>query len=84
ALAPVIGAIAAGNTAIIKPSELTPTTSALLAQMINTHFDPRQLFVIEGGVETTQTLLKQSFDYIFFTGSVPVGKVVMEAAAKQL
>ncbi|WP_226677162.1 aldehyde dehydrogenase [Rossellomorea aquimaris] len=84
ALAPVIGAIAAGNTAIIKPSELTPTTSALLAQMINTHFDPRQLFVIEGGVETTQTLLKQPFDYIFFTGSVPVGKVVMEAAAKQL
>ncbi|MCA0150855.1 aldehyde dehydrogenase [Rossellomorea vietnamensis] len=84
ALAPVIGAIAAGNTAIIKPSELTPTTSALLAQMINTHFDPRQLFVIEGGVETTQNLLKQGFDYIFFTGSVPVGKVVMEAAAKQL
>lgn len=84
ALAPVIGAIAAGNTAIIKPSELTPATSALLAEMINTHFDPRQLFVIEGGVETTQHLLKQPFDYIFFTGSVPVGKVVMEAAAKQL
>lgn len=84
ALAPVIGAIAAGNTAIIKPSELTPSTSALLAEMINTHFDPRQLFVIEGGVETTQHLLKQPFDYIFFTGSVPVGKVVMEAAAKQL
>ncbi|MCR8847578.1 aldehyde dehydrogenase [Rossellomorea sp. SC111] len=84
ALAPVIGAIAAGNTAIIKPSELTPTTSALLAQLINTHFDPRQIFVIEGGVETTQNLLKQPFDYIFFTGSVPVGKVVMEAAAKQL
>ncbi|MCA1064898.1 aldehyde dehydrogenase [Rossellomorea sp. AcN35-11] len=84
ALAPVIGAIAAGNTAIIKPSELTPVTSALLAQMINTHFDPKQLFVIEGGVETTQHLLKQPFDYIFFTGSVPVGKVVMEAASKQL
>lgn len=84
ALAPVIGAIAAGNTAIIKPSELTPTTSALLAAMINTHFDPRQLFVIEGGVETTQHLLNQPFDYIFFTGSVPVGKVVMEAAAKRL
>ncbi|TMU84574.1 aldehyde dehydrogenase [Bacillus sp. BHET2] len=84
ALAPVIGAIAAGNTAIIKPSELTPATSALLANMMNAHFDPRQLFVMEGGVETTQHLLKQPFDYIFFTGSVPVGKVVMEAAAKQL
>ncbi|BCB05414.1 aldehyde dehydrogenase [Bacillus sp. KH172YL63] len=84
ALAPVIGAIAAGNTAIIKPSELTPATSSLLADMISGHFDPQQLTVIEGGVETNQHLLKQPFDYIFFTGSVPVGKVVMEAAAKQL
>ena len=84
ALSPVAGAIAAGNTAIIKPSELTPHTSKLLAHMINSHFDPKHLHVIEGGVETTQHLLKQPFDYIFFTGSVPVGKVVMEAAAKQL
>ncbi|MBM7586272.1 aldehyde dehydrogenase (NAD+) [Bacillus pakistanensis] len=84
ALSPLIGAIAAGNTAIIKPSELTPHTSQLLAQMIQDSFDSQCLHVMEGGVETTQNLLKQSFDYIFFTGSVPVGKIVMEAASKQL
>ncbi|WP_064093172.1 aldehyde dehydrogenase [Rossellomorea aquimaris] len=84
ALSPVIGAIAAGNTAIIKPSELTPHTSKLLERLINTQFETNHIMVIEGGVETTQHLLRQPFDYIFFTGSVPVGKVVMEAAAKQL
>jgi aldehyde dehydrogenase (NAD+) len=84
ALSPLVGAIAAGNTAIIKPSELTPHTSHLLAQMIHDTFDSECLFVMEGGVETTQNLLKQPFDYIFFTGSVPVGRIVMEAASKQL
>ncbi|XXM70540.1 aldehyde dehydrogenase [Lysinibacillus sphaericus] len=84
ALAPVIGAIAAGNTVVIKPSELTPSTSNLISQIFHSHFDPEYLAVIEGGVETTQHLLEQPFDYIFFTGSVPVGKVIMQAAAKQL
>ncbi|WP_232353720.1 aldehyde dehydrogenase [[Bacillus] enclensis] len=84
ALAPVIGAIAAGNTVVIKPSELTPHTSNLISRIFHSHFDPEYLAVIEGGVETTQHLLEQPFDYIFFTGSVPVGKVIMEAAAKQL
>ncbi|KZE48051.1 aldehyde dehydrogenase [Rossellomorea marisflavi] len=84
ALAPVIGAIAAGNAAIIKPSELTVHTSRLLERIISARFDGHVLKVIEGGVETTGHLLDQPFDYIFFTGSVPVGKVVMEAASKRL
>ncbi|PMC40504.1 aldehyde dehydrogenase family protein [Bacillus sp. UMB0899] len=83
-LAPLIGAIAAGNTAILKPSELTPHTSALLSQLIQDTFDPAYVSVLEGGVQTTSILLDQPFDYIFFTGSVPVGKIVMEAAAKRL
>ncbi|NQD68898.1 aldehyde dehydrogenase family protein, partial [Bacillus haikouensis] len=84
AISPLIGAIAAGNTAVIKPSELTPNTSNLIAGLIDSQFDPEHLTVIEGGAETTQLLLEHPFDYIFFTGSVPVGKVIMEAAAKQL
>lgn len=84
AAAPLLGAIAAGNTAIIKPSELTPHTSSLLARMIQQAFDPQLAVVIEGGVETSQELLALPFDYIFFTGSVAVGRIVMEAAAKQL
>jgi aldehyde dehydrogenase (NAD+) len=84
AISPVIGAIAAGNTVVIKPSELTPNTSNLIASLIDSQFDPAHITVIEGGVKSTQMLLEQPFDYIFFTGSVPVGKVIMEAAAKQL
>ncbi|PGT76590.1 aldehyde dehydrogenase family protein [Bacillus sp. AFS040349] len=83
-LAPLIGAIAAGNTAILKPSELTPHTSRLLAEIIGDAFPSEYIEVLEGGVETTTYLLEQDFDYIFFTGSVPVGKIVMEAAAKRL
>jgi aldehyde dehydrogenase (NAD+) len=84
AIAPLIGAIAAGNCAIIKPSELTPKTSSILAKMISDHFPSEYIAVIEGGVETSTALLKEKFDYIFFTGSVPVGKIIMEAAAKHL
>ncbi len=84
AISPLLGAIAAGNTAIIKPSELTPHVSKVLSTLINSHFDSGFLHVVEGGIETNQHLLKQPFDYIFFTGSVPVGKIVMEAAAKNL
>lgn len=84
AIAPLIGAIAAGNTAILKPSELTPKTSEILARLIQANFPEEYITVIEGGVETSQALLEQKFDYIFFTGSVPVGKIIMEAASKHL
>ncbi|WP_107668336.1 aldehyde dehydrogenase [Cyanothece sp. BG0011] len=84
AIMPLIGAIAAGNCAIIKPSELTPNTSNLLAKLINNHFDHNYMKVIEGSKETSQELLKEKFAHIFFTGSPSIGKIVMEAAAKQL
>lgn len=84
AVAPLVGAIAAGNCAILKPSELTPQTSAVLSRLISENFPEEYIKVIEGGVETSTTLLKEKFDYIFFTGSVSVGKIVMEAAAKNL
>ncbi|WLR60933.1 aldehyde dehydrogenase [Guptibacillus hwajinpoensis] len=83
-IAPLVGAIAAGNCAVLKPSELTPAVSAVIAKMIREVFPINYIAVVEGGVDTSTELLKQSFDHIFFTGSVPVGKVVMEAAAKQL
>ncbi|MGM0900802.1 MAG: aldehyde dehydrogenase [Bacillota bacterium] len=84
AVAPLIGAIAAGNCAVIKPSELTPTTSEVFAKLISEIFPEEYIAVVQGGVETSQALLEEKFDYIFFTGSVPVGKVIMEAAAKNL
>ncbi|MED4226908.1 aldehyde dehydrogenase [Neobacillus cucumis] len=84
AVAPLIGAIAAGNTAIIKPSELTPKTSEILQTLIREIFPGEYIAVVQGGVETSQALLNEQLDYIFFTGSVPVGKIIMEAAAKHL
>jgi aldehyde dehydrogenase (NAD+) len=84
AIAPLIGAIAAGNCAVLKPSELTPETSKLMAELINKTFSEEFVAVVQGDADTTQTLLKEKFDYIFFTGSVSVGKVIMEAAAKHL
>lgn len=81
---PLVGAIAAGNTAIIKPSELTPNVSRVIKNMIEDTFDEDYVKVIEGGVDETTTLLAQPVDYIFFTGSPRVGKIVMEAAAKNL
>ncbi|ULT54693.1 aldehyde dehydrogenase [Neobacillus drentensis] len=84
AVAPLIGAIAAGNCAIIKPSELTPRTSEVLGTLIMDLFPEEYIAVVQGGVETSQALLHQQLDYIFFTGSVPVGKIIMEAAAKHL
>ena len=81
---PLIGAIAAGNTAILKPSEVAPHTAAALEKMINSAFPSEYLHVVTGGVEETQALLDLPPDYIFFTGSVPVGKAVMSAAAKHL
>ena len=83
-MGPLIGAIAAGNCAILKPSEIAPHTSHLVAELIQNSFDPAYIAAIEGGIETSQQLLAEKFDYIFFTGSAHIGKVVMEAAAKTL
>ncbi|WP_192823133.1 aldehyde dehydrogenase [Rufibacter sp. LB8] len=83
-LAPVIGAIAAGCCSILKPSELTPATSAVTAALLQSHFPAEYITVVEGGAETSQALLQLPFDKIFFTGSVPVGKLVAQAAAQQL
>jgi aldehyde dehydrogenase (NAD+) len=84
AIAPLIGAIAAGNCAIVKPSELTPKTSELIGKIIRELFSEEYISVVEGGLEASQALLAEDVDYIFFTGSVPVGKVIMEAASKNL
>ncbi|MBD2177172.1 aldehyde dehydrogenase [Pseudanabaena sp. FACHB-1998] len=81
---PLIGAIAAGNCAILKPSENTPNTSKAIAKIINENFDPNFVLAIEGGIETNQALLTEKFDHIFFTGGTAIGKIVMEAAAKHL
>lgn len=83
-IAPLVGAIAAGNCAIIKPSEYSFNTSKIISMIIKECFDDKYISVIEGGGEVSQSLLKQKFDYIFFTGSEFVGKIVMEAAAKHL
>lgn len=81
---PAIAAIAAGNTVILKPSELPSNTSRLMAELVRESFDPAFFTVLEGGVAETTALLEQRFDYIFFTGSVRVGRLVYEAAAKNL
>jgi len=83
-LIPMISSLAAGNTVILKPSEITANSSAALARMINSNFPRELVYVQEGGVEETSELLKQKFDKIFFTGSTRVGKIVMKAAAEQL
>lgn len=84
ALCPLISAVAAGNQVIVKPSELTPKTSEIIAEIIAKVFDKNHVEVIEGGIEVSQQLLAQRWDYIFFTGSVAVGKVVAKAAAENL
>ena len=82
--APVVAAIAAGNTVILKPSELPVHTSNIMAKIINENFEPEFFKVVEGGVKETQELLAQRFDKIFFTGSTYVGKIVYKAAAEHL
>jgi len=84
AICPLIGAIAAANCSIIKPSENSPHTSHILNKIINENFEPNYLKVIEGGVETSQALLTEKFDHIFFTGGTKIGQIVMEMAAKNL
>jgi aldehyde dehydrogenase (NAD+) len=83
-LAPLVGAIAAGNCAVIKPSELAPATSSLLARLVPQYLDPDAVRVIEGDAQTTQNLLAQGFDHALFTGGTQVGKKIMAAAASTL
>jgi len=83
-LTPLISAVAAGNTVVLKPSEVTMHTSTALAHLINDHFDPAFMCVVEGGIAETTALLDSQFDKIFFTGSASVGKIVYQAAAKHL
>jgi aldehyde dehydrogenase (NAD+) len=84
AVSPAIAAIAAGNSVTIKPSELTPNTSALIAKIFSNLFEKNHVEVIQGGIETSQDLLAKRWDYIFFTGSVNVGKIVAKAASNNL
>ncbi|WP_036386798.1 aldehyde dehydrogenase [Muricauda sp. MAR_2010_75] len=83
-LAPLVGALAAGNTAVLKPSELSPNTSRIIAKILQNVFPPEYVTVMEGGVETSQALLAEKWEYIFFTGSTRVGKIVYKSAAEQL
>ena len=83
-LMPLVSAVAAGCTAMIKPSELTPHCSALICEIIREVFVEQEVAVIEGGAETSTALLALPFEHIFFTGSPAVGKIVMTAAAKHL
>ncbi len=83
-LSPLVGAIAAGCCAILKPSELAPATSELLSSRLGDYLDPDWVQIVEGGVPETTALLALPFDHIFFTGGATVGRVVMEAAAKRL
>lgn len=81
---PLVSCLAAGNAAVVKPSELTPHTSSLVKEMVSEVFDEDVVTVVEGGTEVSQALLQLPFDHIFFTGSPGVGKVVMKAAAEHL
>ncbi|GHF71051.1 aldehyde dehydrogenase [Kitasatospora xanthocidica] len=84
ALAPLVGALAAGNTALVKPSELAPATSAAIAELLPRYLGEEAVAVVEGAVPETTALLEQRFDHIFYTGNGAVGRIVMTAAAKHL
>ena len=81
---PLIGAVAAGNCVVLKPSAYAPATSAVLRELIESCFAAKHVCVVEGGREENAALLEQRFDYIFFTGSTEVGRLVMEKAARNL
>ena len=83
-LAPLCGALAAGNCVLLKPSELAPATSAALARWLPEYLDPGAVAVVEGGKDVTTALLRERFDHIFFTGGAAVAKIVMAAAAHHL
>lgn len=84
ALAPLVAAVAAGNTVVVKPSELAPATSAALARLVPQYVDPAGVAMVQGGVDVSTALLELPFDHLFFTGSATVGRVVMAAAARHL
>jgi aldehyde dehydrogenase (NAD+) len=84
AVLPLIGAIAAGNCVMLKPSEISSRVSALLAKWLPRYLDPKAIQVMEGGVPETTALLREKWDHIFYTGNGRVGRIVMEAAAKHL
>ncbi len=83
-LSPVAGALAAGNTVVVKPSEVTPTVAGLLADLLPRHLGADVAAVVTGGVPETTALLRERFDHVFFTGSGRVGRIVMRAAAEHL
>ncbi len=84
AISPIMGAIASGNTVVLKPSELAPNTSQILADILEKVFPKEMLAVVQGGVPVSEALLEEKWDYVFFTGSVPVGKIVAKAIAPHL
>ena len=81
---PLVSAIAAGNCCIVKPSESTPATSQVMAEIVSALFDPSEIALVQGEVETAKALLELPFHHIFFTGSPAVGKHIMEAASRHL
>lgn len=83
-ISPLVGAIAAGNCAVLKPSELSVNTSHILVEIIEKTFSPNYISIFTGGIETNQALLAEKYDFIFFTGSTSVGKLIMAEAAKNL
>ena len=84
AVLPLVGALAAGNCVVLKPSEVAARTSALLAKWIPKYLDTKAVRVVEGGVPETTALLRENWDHIFYTGNARVGRIVMEAASKHL
>jgi aldehyde dehydrogenase (NAD+) len=83
-LTPLIGAIAAGNCAIVKPSELAPNSAAIMATMVERYLDQSCIRIVLGGADQTQALLKGDVDKVLYTGSTTVGKIVMKAAAEKM
>ncbi|MBX3709186.1 MAG: aldehyde dehydrogenase [Gammaproteobacteria bacterium] len=83
-MSPLVGAICAGNCAVVKPSEIASYTQDVLTKLINNYFSPEYIVAIKGGHQEVSQLLKEKFDYIFYTGGTQVGKIIMQAAAEQL
>lgn len=83
-LSPLVAALAAGNVAVLKPSEFAPATSRVLVKIVQEAFEPQYVSIFPGGVDTGSALLRERFDHIFYTGNTAVGRIVMEAASRNL